>query len=422
MDKNRSGDISMIILDCVCAIPGKLPRSGVAKLLVGSESERVRDFRHHPFYNRLAGHSRSDILHEVDELLADGLVMKDENGYLVPCNRGMAAQITTHSLPEPSIQQIVALGDTRSASAISELIIYLQSQDGNIRRLAASALGKIADKQGTKPLMELLLREEKPQVRQYAVKALGKIGDVSAKSMLEVIEQDDQEEEYTREAARNAIKRLSSEGKIRISPGDMDRSYSATLSEDPVAEFLSRPHPRRLSGSWGVGWALGFHSRFSGSDWNRSKAGELTYRLKYQSDLSVLPELVEQAVALIVDYPELAEVDAIVPVPPSKSYPNDPVSSFAEALAQRLKLAFWPVLAKSRQTEPQKEMHTLAQKRANIAGAFELRSSIRGNRLLVVDDLFDSGATLEEIFRLLQRAGVAQVNVLTLTRTIHSDA
>jgi len=39
-----------------------------------------------------------------------------------------------------------------------------------------------------------------------------------------------------------------------------------------------------------------------------------------------------------------------------------------------------------------------------------------------VDDLFDSGATLEEITRLLIRAGTACVNVFTLTRTIHSDS
>ena len=227
------------------------------------------------------------------------------------------------------------------ASAISELIIYLQSQDGNIRRLAVSALGKIADKQGAKPLLELLLLEEKPQVRQYIVKALGKIGDASAKSMLEAIAQDDREKEYTREAARNAIKRLSSEEKKQTSPVGIDRPYAAAQSEDPVAAFLSHSHPRPLLGPWHVGWALSFHSQFAGADWNRSKTGELAYRLKYHCDLTALPELVEQAAALIADHLELAEVDAIVPVPPSIQRSIDPVSSFAKALAQQLNLAFF---------------------------------------------------------------------------------
>ena len=67
-------------------------------------------------------------------------------------------------------------------------------------------------------------------------------------------------------------------------------------------------------------------------------------------------------------------------------------------------------------------MRTLAQKRANVAGAFAVRGPVRGRRLLVVDDLYDSGATLEEATRALLVAGVEAVYVLTLTRTIHTDA
>ncbi|MCX6035843.1 MAG: phosphoribosyltransferase family protein, partial [Chloroflexi bacterium] len=65
---------------------------------------------------------------------------------------------------------------------------------------------------------------------------------------------------------------------------------------------------------------------------------------------------------------------------------------------------------------------TLAQKRANVAGAFTLCGEVKGKRILLVDDLFDSGATLDEISRLLEQNGARRVNVLTLTRTIHSDA
>jgi predicted amidophosphoribosyltransferase len=71
-------------------------------------------------------------------------------------------------------------------------------------------------------------------------------------------------------------------------------------------------------------------------------------------------------------------------------------------------------------------MRTLAQKRANVAGAFavpaESGQAVRGKRLLVLDDLYDSGATLEEATRTLERAGAKTVVVLTLTRTIHADA
>ena len=76
---------------------------------------------------------------------------------------------------------------------------------------------------------------------------------------------------------------------------------------------------------------------------------------------------------------------------------------------------------KTRQTQPQKEILTLPQKRDNVAGAFAVNGDITTKRILLVDDLFDSGATIEEITRLLRKHGAANINVLTLTRTIHSD-
>jgi len=56
-----------------------------------------------------------------------------------------------------------------------------------------------------------------------------------------------------------------------------------------------------------------------------------------------------------------------------------------------------------------------------VAGAFAVRRDVRGQRLLLLDDLYDSGATLEEVSRVLRAAGAAAVCVLTLTRTIHSE-
>ncbi|MCX6376424.1 MAG: phosphoribosyltransferase family protein, partial [Armatimonadetes bacterium] len=76
----------------------------------------------------------------------------------------------------------------------------------------------------------------------------------------------------------------------------------------------------------------------------------------------------------------------------------------------------------TRQTAAQKEMHSLAQKKANVVGAFAVRGNAKGRKLLILDDLYDSGMTLEEASSALKRAGAARICVLTLTRTIHSDA
>jgi len=182
------------------------------------------------------------------------------------------------------------------------------------------------------------------------------------------------------------------------------------------------PHPRPLTGSWQTGWALDFHSRISGSDWSRSGVGDLTYRLKYESDTTVLPALIQQTLNLFHAHPEMKQADVILPVPSSTERKVNPVHVFCEALAGKINVPMQTLVAKTRQIQPQKEMKTLAQKRANVAGAFGVRGEIKGRRVLLVDDLFDSGATLNEISRVLQQNGAARVNVLTLTRTIHSDA
>ena len=67
-------------------------------------------------------------------------------------------------------------------------------------------------------------------------------------------------------------------------------------------------------------------------------------------------------------------------------------------------------------------MHTPPQKRDNVAGAFAMNNDITGKQILLVDDLFDSGATLEEITRLLLKHKAAHVKVLTFTRTIHANS
>ncbi len=191
---------------------------------------------------------------------------------------------------------------------------------------------------------------------------------------------------------------------------------------DPVSSFLSRSHPRPLSGPWAAGWALDFHSGFSGERWARTETGELTYRFKYEGQRRLAGELVNRLTACIAERPHLRQVDALLPVPSTTRRDYDPVSELAAALGQRLGLPVLKgALVKTRATQPQKDMHTLAQKQANVAGAFAAQEVVRGKKLLVLDDLYDSGATLAEVTRTLQGAGASKVVVLTLTKTIHTD-
>ncbi len=107
-----------------------------------------------------------------------------------------------------TVQRVFSLGESGDTSNVPELIAALNHENGNVRRIAASALGKLRDKRAVEPLITLLMNEEGPQVRQYAVKALGSIGDPRATALLDGIAKDEQEMDYTRAAARKALERV----------------------------------------------------------------------------------------------------------------------------------------------------------------------------------------------------------------------
>jgi len=105
---------------------------------------------------------------------------------------------------------VVALGKSNDPTVISEIIGFTRSSNGNERRLAASALGKLAR---FKPeiykaveALERLLEDEKPQVRQYALKALDRIGIVN-KEIVELIVKDPDEKDYNISIAKRLVKK-----------------------------------------------------------------------------------------------------------------------------------------------------------------------------------------------------------------------
>jgi ComF family protein len=75
------------------------------------------------------------------------------------------------------------------------------------------------------------------------------------------------------------------------------------------------------------------------------------------------------------------------------------------------------LLIRTRRTKSQASM-THAQRRANVRGAFRprKRAKISGRRLLLLDDVLTTGATLNEAAATLRRAGAESVAIITLAR------
>jgi len=74
-------------------------------------------------------------------------------------------------------------------------------------------------------------------------------------------------------------------------------------------------------------------------------------------------------------------------------------------------------LKRRKHTDPQAGL-TRAQRRTNVAGAFEVkhRSDIEGRHVLLIDDVLTTGATASACSAVLKRAGAKRVTVLTLAR------
>lgn len=80
-------------------------------------------------------------------------------------------------------------------------------------------------------------------------------------------------------------------------------------------------------------------------------------------------------------------------------------------------------LVRRRRTPSQGRLSALGRAR-NVRGAFALHRgrSVKGKRVVIVDDVLTTGATVEECARALKRAGAARVDVLALARTVRGEA
>jgi ComF family protein len=120
----------------------------------------------------------------------------------------------------------------------------------------------------------------------------------------------------------------------------------------------------------------------------------------------------------------LAGADLLVPVPLhrwrlfARRYNQSALLALAVGRAAGVPVSA-DLLARRRPTRTQGGL-TRAGRTRNVAGAFAVRPRrldlVRGRRVVLVDDVLTTGATVEECARALLRAGAAAVDVLALAR------
>lgn len=199
--------------------------------------------------------------------------------------------------------------------------------------------------------------------------------------------------------------------------------------------FIERPYCERLGTPFPIDLGAGLLSPAAIADppvFARARAvcrfegtaRELVHRLKYgdRVELSLtLGRMMVQAGRELA-----AEADLVLPVPLHRTRLWRRRFNQAAALARTISREtglplVTTALTRIRRTRQQVGL-TRAQRADNLQGAFQVsaaaRGQIEGRRVLLIDDVLTTGATVNAASRALLRAGASAVDVLTFARVV----
>ena len=152
---------------------------------------------------------------------------------------------------------------------------------------------------------------------------------------------------------------------------------------------------------------------------------DLILSFKHADRLEAVPLFARWIVAAARD--PLADADMLVPVPlhwlrlASRRYNQAAILAHAVA-----KLTGIPVetglLARAKRTPSQGEMPSARARKKNVVGAFAVaewaKPRLTGRKIVLVDDVLTTGATLSACAKLLKRNGALTVSSITLARVV----
>lgn len=190
-------------------------------------------------------------------------------------------------------------------------------------------------------------------------------------------------------------------------------------------------NPKKLSGNWKDGYALAKHilkSTFLGEneygypqfETQRSQLGEAVFQLKYRSDKSKINDISETVCAFIKNKWSDISFDCILPVPPSKIRVTQPVIEIAKRVSKELEIPLSESdIVKIKATSQLKDLNSYEDRVNILKDSFEAKTqNLIGRTVLIFDDLYSSGATLNVLTDVLyNKSQVKTIYILTLTRT-----
>jgi predicted amidophosphoribosyltransferase len=207
-------------------------------------------------------------------------------------------------------------------------------------------------------------------------------------------------------------------------------------------------HPIKLDGNWNEGWALDFHTISSkrvsepvyievynnkgeielveadglaSIQTIRPPVAESLFQLKYHFDKTKVDEIANSASIFLSNKIRAWRIDYVIPIPPSdltRSF--QPVYELVNSISKKTNLSVnFDVLKKTKSTSQLKSITNLEERRNILNGAFDCGfNALIGKNVLLFDDLYRSGETLNSAISILKSKGkCSNIYVLTITKT-----
>lgn len=156
---------------------------------------------------------------------------------------------------------------------------------------------------------------------------------------------------------------------------------------------------------------------YAASYYGVSNVGAAIHRSKYENGGDFPDFLLKKTLSVVGKKFRDIHFDMVLYLPPTKS--GDLVKNFATKFARVIGVPISHKLIKIRITQEQKMFQNSYSKHENVCGAFDIDEDIVKDKCIVLlDDIYDSGATLKEVGKLLTQKGAKCIVPIVIAKTI----
>lgn len=156
---------------------------------------------------------------------------------------------------------------------------------------------------------------------------------------------------------------------------------------------------------------------YAASYYGVSNVGAAIHRSKYENGGDFPDFLLKKTLSVFGKKFRGIHFDLVLYLPPTNS--GDLVKNFVTKFARVIGVPISHELIKVRITQEQKMFQNSYSKHENVCGAFDIDEDIvKDKYIILLDDIYDSGATLKEVGKLLTQKGAKCIVPIVIAKTI----